>query len=376
MSRSVVVHGFYGAGNLGDEAILTVLLADLANIGDIEPLVFSRRPREVQRLHGAASVNPARLGGLTGRWRLRQASAFVLGGGGLLKDYGETSANVRAWLRWLRRARAGGRRTAVWAVGVENLRFPESIELIRETLEDVDVVSVRDESSARRLREIGVSRPIGVSADPAVTLGAAYRRARSPDERPRIVVCLRHWFKYGPALHDERRNARLLDSVAATLDHAVTEWGAHLEFVPFRTVDYDDDRRVMHAVADRMRHGAVVSHRESAPRPAEAAELLASADLVVGMRLHSVILATAAGVPTLALSYMAKVRDYMSAIGQERFCVDVEDAGPERLREMLETLRRGSLDVSAQLIAATDSLCARYDSARAELAILLRRPDE
>lgn len=370
MSR-VVIHGFYGAGNLGDEAILAVLLGDLATIGDIDPLVFSGWPREVRRLHGIASVNPSRLGGLAGRWQMQQADAFVLGGGGLLKDYGESSANVRAWLRWLRRARTRRQRTAVWAVGVENLRFRESIQLIRDTLQDVDLVSVRDESSARRLREIGVTRPISVTADPAVTLGAARRRKRSPNDRPRIVVCLRHWFKYGPALHDEPQNERLLDAVAVTLDHAVREWGAHIEFVPFRTIGYDDDRRVMHAVSRRMRSGEGATHRNSTPHPIEAADLLASADIVIGMRLHSVILATAAGVPSLALSYMAKVRDYMATIGQERFCLDVEEAASDPMLALLEALRAESLDVSSQLVAATDSLCDRYDGARRELAILL-----
>ena len=370
MSR-VVIHGFYGAGNLGDEAILAVLLRDLATIGHIEPLVFSGWPREVRRLHGTASIDPSRLGGLAGRWQLRQADAFVLGGGGLLKDYGESSGNVRAWLRWLGRAQARVQRTAVWAVGVENLRFRESIRLIRDTLQDVDLVSVRDESSARRLRDIGVTRPISVSADPAVTLGAARRRNRSPNERPRIVVCLRHWFRYGPALHDEPQYQRLLDAVAMTLDHAVREWDAHIEFVPFRTVGYDDDRRVMRAVSGRMRHGDGATHRDSTPHPVEAAELLASADIVVGMRLHSAILATAAGVPSLALSYMDKVRDYMATIGQERFCLDVEEAAPDRMLAMLETLRAGSPEVSSQLIAATDALRARYDGARRELTTLL-----
>lgn len=369
----VVIHGFYGAGNLGDEAILSVLLADLATIGDVEPLVLSAWPREVRRLHGVASTDPSRLGGVVGRWHLRKSDAFVLGGGGLLKDYGESSANVRAWLRWLRRARTRGQRTALWAVGVENLRFPESMQLIRDTLQDVDLVSVRDESSARRLREIGVSRPIGVSADPAVTLGAAHRRTRSPNDRPRIAVCLRHWFRYGPAVHDERQNARLLDAIAATLDHAVREWGAHIDFVPFRTVGYDDDRRVMHDVSRRMRYADAATHRDATPHPVEAAELLASADIVVGMRLHSVILATAAGVPSLALSYMEKVRDYMATIGQERFCLDAEQAAPDRMVEMLETLRVGSADVSSRLVAATDALRVRYDDARSDLTTLLAR---
>ncbi|HEX6589371.1 MAG TPA: polysaccharide pyruvyl transferase family protein [Longimicrobiales bacterium] len=371
MSGSVIVHGFYGAGNVGDEAILSVLLRDLARDAAVTPVVFSSRPREVRRLHGVPSLDPNGVAGLAGWWRLRRSRAFILGGGGLLKDYGESPEGARAWLRWLRRARGAGHQRAVWAVGVENLRFAETRRSIRETLEEVDLVTVRDEASMRRLREIGVTRPIGLAADPAVTLADARRRVRRWRDRPRIAVCLRHWFRFGPTIADPQQNERMLDALARALDFAVAEWDARIEFVPFRTAGYDDDRRVMRSVSGRMRHGGDSIH-QSRPTPERAAELLADADLVVGMRLHSVILATAAGVPTLALSYMEKVADYMSTIHQERYCMPVEEAAPDRLLDMLLALQRDYSSASAQLVAASEALAARYAAARDDLIAMVR----
>lgn len=62
-----------------------------------------------------------------------------------------------------------------------------------------------------------------------------------------------------------------------------------------------------------------ISGAEVLPPGASLGEQLAaigSASLVVGMRLHALILAAAAGVPALALSYDPKVEAFAAQVGQ------------------------------------------------------------
>ena len=48
-------------------------------------------------------------------------------------------------------------------------------------------------------------------------------------------------------------------------------------------------------------------------------------DLVVGTRLHSLILATSSETPIVAISYHTKVQDYMSFVGLSDRCLQMDD---------------------------------------------------
>src|SRR5262245_48882345 len=81
----VLVAGYYGFGNLGDELILSVLLQELKTVyADVSAVVLSDRPHYTQTLHKVKAVsrwNPFSL-----FWQMLRADLFVLGGGGLLQD--------------------------------------------------------------------------------------------------------------------------------------------------------------------------------------------------------------------------------------------------------------------------------------------------
>lgn len=83
----IVVSGYYGFANLGDEAILAALCADLEVLGGFsrrEILVLSHNPADTESVHGVRAID---------RYNLRKvwqilgiARGFVSGGGSLLQD--------------------------------------------------------------------------------------------------------------------------------------------------------------------------------------------------------------------------------------------------------------------------------------------------
>jgi len=84
----VVLSGFYGFGNMGDEAILQSIIDNLRlRWPDIEITVFSFSPEETGQKHSVQSLYRG--------WRretikkiraLREADVLISGGGGLLQD--------------------------------------------------------------------------------------------------------------------------------------------------------------------------------------------------------------------------------------------------------------------------------------------------
>ena len=106
----------------------------------------------------------------------------------------------------------------------------------------------------------------------------------------------------------------MLSELAGALDTLVEHHGARVQFIPFRSVQGDDDAEVCADLAGRMAQAPDV---RVLPVPAspEAAGAAARSQLVVGTRLHSLILAAAAAVPAFGLDYMPKVRFFAERVG-------------------------------------------------------------
>lgn len=375
--RYVVIHGFYGMGNVGDEAILAATLEEIRRVTELEPFVFAWNPERVREEFGVPSLDPNRAGWFETACVLLQARAYLLGGGGLLKDYGGSPASLERWLRWPALAHALGVRTMLWSVGVENVVYDESKELLRRVLAHVDVVTVRDPASQRRLQAIGITRPIAVTADPvphyARSYGRPEGRGRGQGHRlERIAVCPRHWFTLENKVPDERAFERLLAAFAVALDELGERYGSEVVFVPFRTSPGDDDRAVSKAIAARMRYGRVTVIESENPTVQDTLDTIASADLVMAMRLHGAVMATAMGIPTVAVAYMPKVADYMASLGQSGFCADVEEVTSDWLTARVDEVVPHYAELTTQLHSASAALSDRSIQNRRLLADLLQ----
>ena len=359
-AHSVILQGFYGGGNIGDEAILASSLESIRGAG-ATPIVFAHDSEAVRSDWGVHALGYKEAASVSHVRALVGAKAFLLGGGGLLKDYGDGSGNVARWLRWILRSKASGIPTMTWSLGVENLIHPESKQMVREGLDGVSVITVRDEGSAELLKEIGVREPIHVTADPVPALVRPYRLAApKPDGSPRVVVSLRHWYALKFETVDETVFSSFLSELAASLSRLVSERGARVLLVPFRTVPYDDDREVLSDLAARMTETS-----ELVGGPATGLDatirLMASADFVVGMRLHAAIIGMALGVPTVAVEYMPKVRDYMAGVDSLDWTASVSQLTEGWLLERAKIAFDDLHSERLRLRKATDILADRFE---------------
>jgi len=334
----IAVQGFYGMGNLGDEAILKALLRELNKFSRIEVIVFSPGPEQVSRTHGVKSLpSQGRRSFLQRIWEIKTSDLFVLGGGGLLKDYGCDSSNLEGWLRLLRLAKKLKVKTALYAVGVENIRYDDSRKFLRDALDGVDLITVRDSTSKDILKSIGVKGEVKVVADPAVLLASgSARKIGDIPMSPRIMICVRHWFDKGFYIEKPEVNENFIRSLSVAADFLVEHYKAKIDFVPFRTASYDDDRIVAKQVISYMRHKDRTRVHSCTPEVDEFAEMARQSSLVIGMRLHSLILATAVGVPVIGLEYMPKVRAYMDSIDQGNYSLKLEALTSDKLIALIE----------------------------------------
>jgi polysaccharide pyruvyl transferase CsaB len=307
---TIGVLGSYGGRNLGDEAILSGLLADLRQLEpNARVIVFSRNPAHTTLAHpeveavpweGVSRVDSAAI--------LAQLDLLILGGGGILYD-----KEARRYLRVVRVAQERGLPLLTYAVGVGPLSETVDTGMVRETLAGATEVTVRDQESRMVLEEAGLTNPITVTADPAFLLKpedfpAEWLREEGVPAGRRLV---------GLSVREPGRAAERLDVdgyhrlLAQISDFLVHRIDAYVLFVPMER----DDIRHSHGVMSHMvaaERGRIL-HNDYSPQ--QVLGLMRHFDLAVGMRLHFLIFAAMMGTPFLPLPYAGKVFDLAQRLG-------------------------------------------------------------
>ena len=304
VTTSVLLCGYYGEHNLGDDALLDALLAQLPP--SVTPLVTAFDQAQISRQHGVASVNRRSLRAVLKA--LRQCRALVLGGGSLLQD----STSFRSLLYYaalITAARLQGKPVLLWAQGLGPLRRRRSRALVRVLLPLASGITWRDSSSAQLARQLGVAAPHGTDA-----VWSLPRQHWLGLGGP-IVVCWRPT----PHLQGEAWKPYLqaLEDLAEQTEREVI-------WLPFHR---DQDQRLFDQLQQQGLVGDALVRRSrvvEAVTPSEAMALFRSASLVLAMRLHALILAALAGSPVSALSYDPKVQACATELGCG--CIDLADS--------------------------------------------------
>ena len=156
------ISGSYGGLNLGDEAILQSIVAQLRAAVPCEITVFSRDAKDTAARHKVErSVAVRDLSRDEVRPEVAALDLLILGGGGILYD---DAAAV--YLREVSLAQEHHVPVLVYAVSAGPLHNEAARTLVRDTLSGVAAVTVRERRARQLLEEVGV-REIEVTADPA-----------------------------------------------------------------------------------------------------------------------------------------------------------------------------------------------------------------
>jgi polysaccharide pyruvyl transferase CsaB len=366
---SIGILGSYGGLNLGDEAILAAMLASLRQARPHDELiVFSRDAGHTRQHHDADRVVATREACREDvAPEIEQLDLLLLGGGGLLYD-----TEARAYLRDVRLAQEQHVPTFAFAVGAGPLSDLEDRKLVCETLQSMDGVTVRDEESKRVLEDVGVKRPIEVTADPALLLTPEsfeeqlLRREGIDPAAACVGISVREPGRAASDLDEDSYHALL----AHVADFIVERFDAEVVFISTER----NDIRHAHAVMGQMvaaECGQVLKGRYG---PRQLLGLMEYLDLVVGMRLHILIFAALAGVPFLPLPYAGKVWAFAEEVGMRApASVERKSLGP--LLAELDRLWDARHERSDQLRDAVPALRERARKTT-ELAVALLSDDD
>lgn len=307
MGDKVVISGYYGFGNLGDEAVLYSIIGALRqNNPEIAITVLSNDPPSTARDYGVHAVDRWNMREVAGA--LRRANLLISGGGSLLQDVtGLQSLLYYLGVIWL--ARLLRRPVMYYAQGIGPVTTKAGRRLVGFTTGRVQAVTVRDEESLHDLQAMGVQRPVQVTADPVLGL-----RREDIDMSVGTEILRQHDITPGTGVVGvsvrplpgspgwELELARACDRLARA--------GRTIVFVPMHSpADLSVSREV---AAGMLEPHKIIGTKLTVP---QMISLVGNLDLLLGMRLHALIFAAVCGVPPVGIAYDPKVERFLNRIG-------------------------------------------------------------
>lgn len=314
MSKAVkvIISGYIGFDNFGDEAILSVLLEDLkAQSTDIT--VISSNPDKTKLIHGVKTVKTFDI--LSILFNLAKTDVFISGGGSLLQD--KTSIkSLMYYLFLIFAAKIFGKKIIIFAQGIGPINNPLARILTKIAIKSAALVSVRDEKSLFLMRGWGIDTDL--QPDPVFNL-------ELPDYSPmgHVGIQLRSW-KY------------LSENFLSQLSKAILDNFSDREILLFSLQD-SLDYEVCKAFQTRL----IVKNPKIKTRivlnnyPNSIPENLKTLEYLIAMRFHACLAALKMGVKTLALNYDEKVEKL--AKEAEIPFVNLDEA--DKISEKIEALK-------------------------------------
>ncbi|MBQ1252078.1 MAG: polysaccharide pyruvyl transferase CsaB, partial [Firmicutes bacterium] len=305
----ILISGYYGFNNIGDESILRTMIDNLREkFDDIEITVLSQDPADTREKYGVHAVERMSLPQIIKA--VRRCDLLLFGGGSLLQDV-TSSTSIFYYLAIIRMAQLFRKKVLLYSQGVGPIHRGFNRWLTARYLRKVDEIAVRDEASAQLLKDIGVEETkISVTADPVMRarrgdiekgkeLLAAIGRK---EEDPRPLV--------GWAIKSADPNAAFLDEIVTSIRWLKEERGVDSVLIPFH---YEQDAVVVKTLTERL-NGDVYAITNKYLSD-EMLSIIGELDLLVGVRLHSLIFAAIMDIPFIAVSYDPKIDAFTESVG-------------------------------------------------------------
>ena len=356
---NILISGYYGFDNIGDESILRTLITSLREkIPDCSLTVLSHNPASTREKYGVEAVERMSPGAILRA--VRQCDMLISGGGSLLQDV-TSSKSIHYYLFIIRLAKLLGKKVFIYSQGIGPIDHAFNRRATARALKKADGIVVRDERSAKLLEQIGLPQErIVITADPVI-------RMKRPDRTVGREILARAGIKkdgrltVGWAIREKNRDSAFVREITECIRWLRENYDAESVLIPFH---YEEDREVCSVIAERTNGAAKCLSEKYLSE--DMLSIIGNMDVLVGVRLHSMIYAAIMGVPIIGVSYDPKCTAFLNSVGldslstRETFSAEafkaefarVLETGKEQTATVAENMRRlqKKLDTNEEMI--------------------------
>ncbi len=299
--RNIVISGYYGFDNLGDEAILAAIIEGIKQQRQNRITVLSANPSQTTVRYGVAAVNRNNPTDVLGA--IQKSELLISGGGSLFQDITGWKS-IPYYLSHVLLAQLLGKKTVFYAQGIGPVRGKLAQFLIKRIGNRTNEITVRDHGSRDLLRQFGIrAELVRVTVDPVFIFkkrcwGQGWqllKKAGLAPEKKIMAISVKPWGdnRYLPEL------ARAAQSWSETS-------GYQLLIIPLH---YRQDL----ALSQRLQAMLKGAHLLTEPYgPMEMLEIFAEIDFLLGVRFHSLVFAAIHNCPFVAINYDPKITGLLS----------------------------------------------------------------
>lgn len=396
--------GMYASANLGDTAIQRAVMQALrARCPGIEfvglctdPLdaarTFGIRARHLSGGGGTARVGadgsasmgapefrididgvpaPLRIG--LSAWRIarhmRELDMLLVSGSGQIDDFwGGPWEQPFRLMTWCGSARRQKKTVAVFGVGVDQLLTRLGSLFSRRALALAQLRVLRDGGSLDAVRAMGITEATEVCPDPAFHLHS--EPVKPCDQASSLAFAVispisqQAWPGAEPQAY-----GRYIAALAASADE-LHRRGIEVRFICSQT---KMDPPVIDRVKALMRSDPSETRVRAVETVDEYLHEVRCARVVIGSRLHAMILALVAGTPVLAISYARKVERQLQDIRLSDCVLDLRSVEVPQLLSKLDMVLSREQELRAHILAMTTDFRHQLDTQFDRLAALIPR---
>lgn len=324
---NIVISGYYGSKNAGDEAMLAAMLEVFSELDPkLNITVISSDPDYTIKRHGVKAVNWLNVVAILKV--LTKADLLISGGGSLLQNV-TSGRSLYYYMGILFLAKLVRTPIMLYAQGIGPIYGRFARQLMCWFGNHSSLITVRDEDSLCELKDLKITKPfIKATADPVLAINSVdkkigqriLKKYHVSITKPIVGISVREWREW---THYKEILAEAADRVAAELD-------AQIIFMPMQ---YPEDVKAAKQVVNKMKKPSCILKEDFTT--AELMSLVGNMDLMIGIRLHALIFAGVMGTPMIGISYDPKIDRFLKSIDEEAVG-NLENISTEKLIEQIK----------------------------------------
>lgn len=324
----ILLSGYYGYNNAGDEAILKSIVSNIKDIDQSSHIVvLSDNIKFTKEKYGIDAVkrfNPFHI-----IKALKNCEILISGGGTLFQDKTSTRSLIY-YTSIINIAKFFGKKVMIYANGIGPLDKEKNVKRVKKSIENSDIITLRDVQAMDIVKQMNVkNKNVFLTTDPVFSLKPASKieaeqileKNNIPKDKDFVIISVRNWDKLG----------EFTDIFAKTCDYIIEKYNKNIIFL---ALQYPHDLNSSKTIQEKMKNTSFLIEDIS---PVQMMSIMKKAKYVISMRLHGLIFASSVETPVLGFSYDPKIDNLLKQIDMP-CCSKIEDMSFEDMQKSVDDM--------------------------------------
>lgn len=354
MKNNILIWGYYGAENFGDDLIFNALF-HLINEGkndyqlfytvkdkqaayslDAEPVEFFTKRKSNKALNFLSNIKHVFA-------TVKKMDAIIIGGGTQYFEIKERKP-ISILLKYLacKKIQSKGGKFINAGVGIGDLRTKLGKYCLKQIFNKADYSFVRDEKSKQTLEQLGVQAD---KVDLGMDLSYYHQEQPNSTEnsKDQIQIGLNFFDFYNYIEKDKIKRSKLLSSVKSFIKTLQNQYNAEIHLFALQKGSGGRDYEFMEELNSSCKLHFYNEDQSSFM------SLLTSMSFNIGLRYHFAVVSLQYGIPTIGINYQPKVKRELTKFGLEDYVLEMDEVNEETLITAFQKLQENKDQVAKQI---------------------------